>query len=174
MLCTVYEKLPSQQVLKRNLPASLQPFPPGSRSSNLVENISHSQVHDTYGKSHHYMGPSLPTHKVHKDHFGRSSDDDVIVYDNIGNRILPHSLMHGKSVSNMPHVSYNDPIPRPGLGEERAVGSDERLIYQAALQVFSHMDSSSIFIVTISRCGIEMWCESSFFKTSLKHSKVNS
>lgn len=130
----VYEKLPSQQVLKRNLPTSLQPFPPGSRSSNLVENISHSQVHDTYGKSHHYTGPSLPTRKVHKDHFGRSSDDDVIVYDNIGNRILPHSLMHGKSVSNMPHLSYNDPIPRPGSGEERAVGSDERLIYQAALQ----------------------------------------
>ncbi|KAE9454295.1 hypothetical protein C3L33_13797, partial [Rhododendron williamsianum] len=130
----VYEKLPSQQVLKRTLPTSLQPFPPGSRSSNFVENVSHGQVHDTHGKSHHFPWPNLPTNKSHKDQFGRSSDDDVIAYDNRGNRILPQSLMHGKSVSNTPYVSYNDPIPRPGLGEERAVGSDERLIYQAALQ----------------------------------------
>lgn len=137
MLGTVYEKLPSQQVLKRTLPTSLQPFPPGSRSSNFVENVSHGQVHDTHGKSHHFPWPNLPTSKSHKDQFGRSSDDDVIAYDNRGNRILPQSLMHGKSVSNTPYVSYNDPIPRPGFGEERAVGSDERLIYQAALQVFS-------------------------------------
>lgn len=102
-----------------------------------MENVSHGQVHDTHGKSHHFPWPNLPTNKSHKDQFGRSSDDDVIAYDNRGNRILPQSLMHGKSVSNTPYVSYNDPIPRPGLGEERAVGSDERLIYQAALQVFS-------------------------------------
>ncbi|XP_057478433.1 helicase-like transcription factor CHR28 isoform X1 [Actinidia eriantha] len=129
-----YKKLSSQQILKRTLPTSLQTFAPSFRS-NVVENVSSSEVHDTRGKSHNYARPNLTSSKNHmKDHFGRSSNDEVIMFENSGNRLLPQSLIHGKSVSTTQYISSNDHIPRPGFGEERAVGSDERLIYQAALQ----------------------------------------
>ncbi|KAI7995614.1 Helicase-like transcription factor CHR28 [Camellia lanceoleosa] len=129
-----YKKLSSQQAPKRTLPNSIQASAQSSRSSNLVENVSSSQIRDARGKSHHYAWPNLAKKNHMEDHFGRSIDDEVIVYENNGNRILPPSLMHGKSVSTSQYISSSDPIPRPGLVEERAVGSDERLIYQAALQ----------------------------------------
>lgn len=129
-----YKKLSSQQALKRTLPNSIQASAQSSRSSNFVENVSSSQIRDARGKSHHYAWPNLAKKNHMEDHFGRSIDDEVIVYENNGNRILPPSLMHGKSVSTSQYISSSDPIPRPGLVEERAVGSDERLIYQAALQ----------------------------------------
>ena len=103
----------------------------------MVENVSSSEIHDTCGKPHNYARTNLTYSKNHmKDHFGRSSEDEVIMFENSGNRLLPQSLIHGKSVSTTQYISSNDHIPRPGFGEERAVGSDERLIYQAALQVF--------------------------------------
>ena len=53
-----------------------------------------------------------------------------------GNRILPSSLMHGKSVSMTQFGGPSDLAYRSGSADERAVGGDERLIYQAALEVF--------------------------------------
>ncbi|XAR53171.1 DNA helicase [Bertholletia excelsa] len=131
-----YEKNLSQQALKRTLPMSIQPSEFGSRASNLLENVTSSHIRDMYGKSHHYAWSNLPNSKNRmKDHFGRSNDDEIVLYDeNYGNRILPPSFMHGKPVSSSHYNSLSDPIPRPSLGEERGTpGSDERLTYQAAL-----------------------------------------
>ena len=122
--------------MKRTLPTSLHSLASSSKSSNLVEDVSGSQIRDSRGKAHHNAWSNVMNNKNHtKDYFGRSSDDEVVVYEN-GNRIIPPSLMLGKSISTTQYISSTDPIPRPGLGEERVIGSDERLIYQAALQVF--------------------------------------
>ncbi|XP_052204701.1 helicase-like transcription factor CHR28 isoform X2 [Diospyros lotus] len=125
----------SEKALKRVLPTSIQQSAPSSRSSNLVQNAGSSQILDTRGKSHHHTWSDLSSSKnTMKDHFGRGGNDEVIVYENSGNRLLPPSLMPGKSASTTQYVTSSDTIHRPSLNEDRAVESDERLIYQAALQ----------------------------------------
>uniref|UniRef100_A0A5B7BEX3 Helicase-like transcription factor CHR28 n=1 Tax=Davidia involucrata TaxID=16924 RepID=A0A5B7BEX3_DAVIN len=130
-----YGKHSSQQALKRTLLTSFQPSVPSARSSNLVENAGSSQIRDSHGKAYHSEWPNLTNSKNYmKDHLGRGSDDEVIMYENNRSRILPPSLMHGKSVSTTQYISSSDPVYRSGVGEERDAGNDERLIYQAALQ----------------------------------------
>lgn len=53
-----------------------------------------------------------------------------------GTRILPPSVAHGTSASPSHFNGLSDPMHRNGIGEERNSENDERLIYQAALQVF--------------------------------------
>ena len=43
--------------------------------------------------------------------------------------------MHRKATSGVQYTSVNDPLHYPGTAEERAAAADERLIFQAALQV---------------------------------------
>ncbi|XP_047980815.1 helicase-like transcription factor CHR28 isoform X2 [Salvia hispanica] len=87
---------------------------PGFQSStsnphNLIENVSASEIRETHGKSM-WSNPSN------------------------GSRILPPAMMPGKHSSTTSLVALNDPFYQTGVGEERPVGPDERLVFQAAVQ----------------------------------------
>ncbi|KAF5467585.1 hypothetical protein F2P56_011823 [Juglans regia] len=130
-----YEKISSQQALKRTLPPSLQPFVPSTRLNHIAENMGNSTVRNTYDNSHHSAGPSVIKSKGNlQDHFSRGKNDEVISNENSGTRILPPSLMHGKAISSNQFVNSINPSFRPMVGEERQTENDERLIYQAALE----------------------------------------
>lgn len=129
-----------QRDLKRKLPPSLQPSASTSRSENSVQRAGGSHVRSSHGQSYPYQsgGPSLSNSKDYTKEglSSRMNDDEVIVYENGGrSRILPPTLMGAKSASTMHYPSLGDSIYRPGIGEERSALTDERLIYQAALQV---------------------------------------
>lgn len=55
---------------------------------------------------------------------------------NGGTRALPPSLMTGKTITP-PFASFSESAYRSGVGDERAPETDERLIYEAALQDIS-------------------------------------
>lgn len=131
-----YERISSQQALKRTLPPSLLPSALSTRLNNFVENVGSSQVRDAYGNSYHSAGPSVSNSKGHlRDQFSRGKNGEVMMYENSGSRILPPSLMHGKAISSNQFASTSDPLYRSMVGEDRNAGNDERLIYQAALEV---------------------------------------
>ncbi|XP_048333451.2 helicase-like transcription factor CHR28 [Ziziphus jujuba] len=132
---TDYEKISSQQALKRTLPLTIAPSATSSKSHTSVDNIRRSLNWDTYGSSHNSAGPSSISGKSYiRDHSSRVNDNEVIKYENNMSRILPPSLMHGKSIPAAQFPTSSDPAYRSGITEENAAGSDERLIYQAALQ----------------------------------------
>lgn len=137
-----YEKLSSQQALKRTLPASLQPLSP-SNKSNLVESVNNSQTRDIYGNTYHPAESSLINSRGYtRDHFGWGNNEETMMYENNGSRILPASFIHGKSISSTQFPVSSDPAYRSMVGEERVAGNDERLIYQAALEVFLGLTST--------------------------------
>ncbi|XP_042045789.1 helicase-like transcription factor CHR28 [Salvia splendens] len=80
-----------------------------SNAHNLIENVSASEIRETHGKSM-WSNPSN------------------------GSRILPPAMMPGKHSSTTTLVALNDPFYLTGVGEERPVGPDERLVFQAAVQ----------------------------------------
>ena len=139
-----YEKMSSQQAFKRTLPSSLQPsatralpssFASDSRLRNLKDNASSSQLHDAYKNRPHGVGPSTSSDRGYiRENFGRGYDEDRFLYQNGGNRILPSPLMLGKVISPQ-FATSSESAYRSGAGDERAAESDERLIYEAALQV---------------------------------------
>lgn len=127
-----YEQNSSGQGSKRTLPTSFQPPAPSLRSTNLVENFGSSQMRETYSAQ---LKPTFGMNHV-KSKSGMGSDDEVLMYENSGNRVLPPSFTHAKFASTAPYVSSADSGFRSAAGEERVSEYDERLIYQAALQVF--------------------------------------
>lgn len=130
-----FEKISSQQALTRTLPPSLQPSAPINKLSSLVGNKGSSQVRDTHDP-YYSAGPSVTSGKGFlRDQFSRSKNDEVIMYNSNGTRILPPSLMHGKATFSNQFASSSDPSYRSMVGEERSAENDERLIYQAALEV---------------------------------------
>ncbi|KAH1190452.1 Helicase-like transcription factor CHR28 [Glycine max] len=141
-----YEKMSSQQAFKRTLPSSLQPsatralpssFASDSRLRNLKDNASSSQLHDAYKNRSHGVGPSTSSDRGYiRENFGRGYDEDRFLYQNGGNRILPSPLMLGKVISPQ-FATSSESAYRSGAGDERAAESDERLIYEAALQDIS-------------------------------------
>ncbi|PRQ41456.1 putative DNA helicase chromatin remodeling SNF2 family [Rosa chinensis] len=92
--------------LKRTLPLSMQALNPA------VDNRAHNQFRDITNKG--FM----------RDHSIRGNDEHM--YD----RMPPFV----KSSSNSQFPSSSEPQYLPGIGEERVADSDERLIYQAALE----------------------------------------
>ncbi|KAI5401818.1 Helicase-like transcription factor chr28 [Lathyrus oleraceus] len=140
---TDYEKMSSQQAFKRTLPSSFQSsetraFPPSSFApNNRVSYLSSSQLHDAYRSRHHGVGPSTSGEKgFFRDNFGRGNDGDRFMNQNGGTRALPPSLMTGKTITP-PFASFSESAYRSGVGDERAPETDERLIYEAALQDIS-------------------------------------
>ena len=125
----------SQQAMRRTLPSTFQPSAPSTRMNNTVGDIGSSQIHNSHGKSFHSVGPIPNNMNYMKEHFGRGNDDEVIMYENSGSRILPPSLMHAKSVPFTQYGGVSEPAHRPAVTEEMAANTDERLVYQAALQV---------------------------------------
>lgn len=71
-----------------------------------------------------------------RDHSTRGNANEFVRPESSGSRVLPPTFMHGKSFSTSQFASSSDPAYHPGIGEERVTDSDERLIYQAALEVF--------------------------------------
>ncbi|XP_020223228.1 helicase-like transcription factor CHR28 [Cajanus cajan] len=147
-----YERMSSQQALKRTLPSSLQPsatralpsstFASGSRLSNL-NNGSSSQLQDAYKNRRHGVGPSTSSDKGYfRENFSRGNDEDRFFYQNVGIRNLPSSMMLGKGITPQ-FASSSESAYRPGAGDERASGNDERLIYEAALQDISQPKTES-------------------------------
>ncbi|XP_042501657.1 helicase-like transcription factor CHR28 isoform X2 [Macadamia integrifolia] len=110
----------SGKVLSQNsrgiIPPSLNQSAPSTKSEPSLENGTSSYIPDSYGKYH--------------------NDDDIIMYENRGSRLLPPSLMQGKSTSSL-HSSLGDPAYHLRLGDERSAENDEREIFQAALQDLS-------------------------------------
>ncbi|KAI3982825.1 hypothetical protein MKX01_010308 [Papaver californicum] len=109
----------SPQQLARVLPPSFHASAAFSKSKDSFENGS--QTSDTHGRT--FYPPA---------HLGRQHDEDVVMYEPsgvIGGRVLPTSLMHGRSFINSQGTSS-------GV-EDRPAENDERLIFQAALQHLS-------------------------------------
>lgn len=77
--------------------------------------------------------------------FIRGNDNEFFRSESGGSRVLPPSFMHSKPIFNSQYASSSDPAYHPGIGEERVADSDERLIYQAALEVFPHPVLLSLF-----------------------------
>ncbi|KAL9229977.1 hypothetical protein vseg_005381 [Gypsophila vaccaria] len=96
---------------KRVLPTSLQSSGVRPKPNNSWDN-SNSNRSGNNGGIYHPVSLS-----------------DAHMYDSNRPRILPHTLIRGKAVSN-------DPLLNMGFGEE-IVSGDERVIYQAALQDLS-------------------------------------
>lgn len=70
------------------------------------------------------------------DRYGGAHDEIGMGRVTNGTRILPPSVAHGTSASPSHFNGLSDPMHRNGIAEERNSENDERLIYQAALQVF--------------------------------------
>ncbi|GMJ06740.1 SNF2-RING-HELICASE-LIKE 2, chromatin remodeling 28 [Hibiscus trionum] len=133
---TDFEKLTSQQALKRTLPPSLQHFGQSSKPGNLVENVGSIQIHVALGNSNHLSGPSFSISQGHmREHHSRGNTDGVS-YGNTS-RILPPSFMQGKSVNFMQFAGPENPVYHAGVSDERVPVNDERMIYQAALEDLS-------------------------------------
>ncbi|KAK8561433.1 hypothetical protein V6N12_048504 [Hibiscus sabdariffa] len=131
-----FEKLTSQQALKRNLPPSLQHFGQSSKSGNLVENVGSSGIHVAPGNSNHLAEPSFSNSQGYmRDHYSRSNTDGVS-YGNTS-RILPPSFMQGKSGNFTQFDGPENPVYHAGISDERVPINDERMIYQAALEDLS-------------------------------------
>lgn len=128
-----YEKLSSQQALKRTLPSSLHPSEPSNKANNTVENASSSGSRDIYGNAYHLAGPSVTNSRGYtRDIHSKRNNDDIMMYENNGSRIPPPSFMHGKPSAQFPGPS--EPVYHSMAGDENAAGTDERLVYQAALE----------------------------------------
>ncbi|KAL1176220.1 hypothetical protein V6Z11_A04G143600 [Gossypium hirsutum] len=133
---TDFEKLTSQQALKRALPPSLQLSGQSSKSDNLVEIVSNSQILDAYGNSNHLAGPSSSNSQSYmRDHYNWGNTDGAM-YGNTS-RVLPPSFMQGKSVNFSQFSGPENPVYRAGVSEERVPINDERMVYQAALEDLS-------------------------------------
>lgn len=105
-------------------------------SSNLIGNLGSSQLRETYSIS--YPAQGTPNHA--KNQLGKESDDEVLMYDKNGNLSIPKPFMPRISPSTAQHATSTDPGFRSGAGEERYAEYDERLIYQAALQVLKWLN----------------------------------
>ncbi|KAL4278546.1 hypothetical protein GQ457_03G005150 [Hibiscus cannabinus] len=131
---TDFEKLTSQQALKRTLPPSLQLTGPSSKSYNLMDNASSSQFRDSHGSSNLLAGPSFSNSQGYiRDHYSRGNGDEGMMYERTS-RILPPTLMHGKHVNYTQFAGPDGPAFRAGASEDRFSVNDERMIYQAALE----------------------------------------
>ncbi|OVA07399.1 SNF2-related [Macleaya cordata] len=127
----------SYQQPSRTLPPSFHSTASTSKLKASFENGSSSQIPITHGKSYHSVGANITDHQVYgKDHLGRQDNDDVVMYEPSGSRVLPSSLMHGKAHTNSQSAISSESAHRSGV-EERPAENDERLIFQAALQHLS-------------------------------------
>ncbi|KAJ6678881.1 HELICASE-LIKE TRANSCRIPTION FACTOR CHR28 [Salix viminalis] len=136
-----YEKLSSQQALKRTLPPSLQPSELSNKSNSTVENVSSGGSRDIYGNAYHLAGPSVTNSRGYmRDIYSKRNTDDIMMYENNGSRIPPPSFMHGKSSAQFPGPS--EPVYHSMAGDENVAGTDERLVYQAALEDCNRVELS--------------------------------
>lgn len=133
-----YERLSSQQAFKRTLPYTSQSYAPPSKSNNLVDNVSSSQIRDAHISSYDPARPSSTSGRFYgRENFFRGNGDDTVSSEIRDYRVLPVSLAPGKTIPSSQYPGEHS--YRPGYGEEMVAGGDERLIYQAALEVFIYL-----------------------------------
>lgn len=133
-----YERLSSQQAFKRTLPYTSQSYAPPSKSNNLVDNVSSSQIRDAHISSYDPARPSSTSGRFYgREIFFRGNGDDTVSSEIRDYRVLPVSLAPGKTIPSSQYPGEHS--YRPGYGEEMVAGGDERLIYQAALEVFIYL-----------------------------------
>lgn len=133
---TDFEKLTSRQALKGTLPPSLQLSGPSSNPYILIDNVSSSLIRDSHGSFNLLAGPSFPNSQGYVgDHYSRGNSDEIMMYGNTS-RIVPPTLMHGKPVNHTQIAGPDGHAYRAGVSEERFSVNDERMVYQAALEVF--------------------------------------
>lgn len=75
--------------------------------------------------------------KGHMKEINGINNDELVMLESKNSRVLPPSMMPGRSTSATQFASSSDPIYRPALVDDRVNRNDERLIYQAALEVYS-------------------------------------
>ena len=97
-----------------------------------MENVGSSQMRETYGNT--FSAPQKLIHGMELVNRTGQGSVDKFMSTTSGSRILPLSMMHGKYTSTSQHANSVDPVFRSTTGEDRAE-YDERLIFQAALQV---------------------------------------
>ncbi|PPD95560.1 hypothetical protein GOBAR_DD07411 [Gossypium barbadense] len=153
---TDFEKLTSQQALKRTLPPSLQLSGPSSKPYILIDNVSSNLIRDSHGSSNLLAGPSFSNCQGYiGDHYSRGNSDEIMMYGNTS-RILPPTLMHGKSVNHTQIAGPDGHAYRAGVSEERFSVNDERMVYQAALETFDDplhvMEISYITLKSVNSC----------------------
>ncbi|OVA10723.1 SNF2-related [Macleaya cordata] len=104
-----FRKVSSRQTESRNLPPSSQPSSLISTFNVSMHNGCTGQIPESRGKSYNLFGTNTDAHKVYmKNHLGRSGDDDVIMYEQSGNRRLPPSLMNGKPLATSQTARLSD------------------------------------------------------------------
>ncbi|KHG28441.1 putative ATP-dependent helicase C23E6.02 [Gossypium arboreum] len=131
---TDFEKLTSQQALKRTLPPSLQLSGPSSKPYILIDNVSSNLIRDSHGSSNLLAGPRFSNCQGYiGEHYSRGDSNEIMMYGNTS-RILPPTLMHGKSVNHTQIAGPDGHAYRAGVSEERFSVNDERMVYQAALE----------------------------------------
>ncbi|KAF9623988.1 hypothetical protein IFM89_007686 [Coptis chinensis] len=124
----IFGKFSSQQYLKRCLPQSLQSPASTSKAKSSMENGALS-------KSYLPFASNIIDPKVYpKDNLGGKANDVSSRYDHTGGRLLPSSLAHGKLLPNVQSAGSSAPAHLSGI-EERPAENDERLVFQAALQI---------------------------------------
>ncbi|XP_077231468.1 SNF2 domain-containing protein / helicase domain-containing protein / zinc finger protein-like protein [Tasmannia lanceolata] len=130
-----HDKPSFQNTLRRILPFSLQPPIPTTESKSSIMNGGDSKNHDFRG-NYPSVGASATDRKFSMNNdLAKDNDEEVIMYENFGTRrLLPPSLIRGKSVTNPQPAGLSDVAHLSGAGEERPAENDERLIFQAALQ----------------------------------------
>lgn len=123
-----YEKFQSQQAPKRTHTLTVIPPPyplrpdSGTSASHFRGDYTSPAAGNKGSVGDSYVGP--------RDGIGMGR---VIN----GARILPPSVMHGAAASTSHFNGLSEPMHRNGIGEDRNSQNDERLVYQAALQVLS-------------------------------------
>ncbi|CAI0444051.1 unnamed protein product [Linum tenue] len=130
-----YEKLSSQQALRRTLPTSLDGSGPSSKMNRLTDGAGSSQAYGPHRNMYNPSGSGFGNNLDYtRDRYSQDNDEDVIMYEKNGTRALPQSWVHGKSHMPAPSASPNEHAYHSMAGDERTAVCDERLIYQAALQ----------------------------------------
>lgn len=153
MFDTDDDRYTSQQGSRRTLPTSIQPQVPNSRSINLGENAGSSQTRETFGNTYSAQPKLTLSVDLMKNHTAGRGSDDRLITSTSGSRILPHYMMPAKSTSTSQHPNSVDPVFRSTAGEERSDEYDERLIFQAALQVvFSGHYNYYLYISLFHSC----------------------
>ncbi|CAI0415341.1 unnamed protein product [Linum tenue] len=128
-----YEKLSSQQALRRTLPTSLDGAGPSNKMNRLTDGAGSSQTHGPHRNMYNLSGSGFGNNlDSTRNRSIQANDEDVVMYEKNGTRVLPQSWTHGKSHMPGPSASSNDYAYHSMAGDEPVC--DERLIYQAALQ----------------------------------------
>ncbi|KAF6149867.1 hypothetical protein GIB67_041766 [Kingdonia uniflora] len=108
----------SQSNPRRALPTTIQPSVSTSTTRTSMENGGSSQVFNVHGKSHNFVDVNSTDRKDYsKDRFGRGNTDEGFIHDRNGTRLLPQSLIHGKSMSTSQSNGTSDPSYHSGPGD---------------------------------------------------------